>query len=342
MDPITQGVLGGVAAQQVSQKKQKLAAGVVGWLAGMAADLDVLISSDSDPLLFLEYHRHFTHALVFIPIGALVCALFFHFVFKRWFKRIELSFRETYLFSFAGYATHALLDACTTYGTQLLWPFSDARIAWNTVSVVDPLFTLPLLFLLVVSVVKRSQAWAGASAAYVVLYFSLGLLQNQSAESLAFSLAEQRGHTPVQLGVKPSFANILVWKSVYEFEGFYYVDAIRVGLTDKVYEGVSVKKLDLKKHFVWLSSGSQQAKDIERFRWFSNQHLAIDPTNGMRIIDVRYSLIPNEVGGMWGIVLEENADQTQHIRWTTDRPGSAETASLMKRLWRMIKGQELD
>ena len=68
MDPVSQGVLGGVAAQQFRHKTEKAAALLVGALAGMAPDLDVFITSDKDPLFFLEFHRHFTHALIFKPL----------------------------------------------------------------------------------------------------------------------------------------------------------------------------------------------------------------------------------------------------------------------------------
>ena len=110
----------------------------IGALAGMAPDLDVLIRSNTDPLLFLEYHRQFTHSLLFIPLGSLLCALVFWKTIGR-----GINFSTVWLAAFLGYLTHGLLDACTTYGTLLLWPFSDARIAWNTIAVIDPLFTLP-------------------------------------------------------------------------------------------------------------------------------------------------------------------------------------------------------
>jgi inner membrane protein len=141
MDPLTQGALGAAFAQAGTRRRYEVVrdASIIGALAGMAPDLDVLIQSSSDPLLFLEYHRHFTHALAFIPIGALICAgVFYYFVRKR------LHFQQVYLFSLLGYGSHAILDACTTYGTQLLWPFSSARAAWNLISVVDPLFSVPL------------------------------------------------------------------------------------------------------------------------------------------------------------------------------------------------------
>ena len=339
MDPVSQGVLGGVAAQQFRHKTEKAAALLVGALAGMAPDLDVFITSDKDPLFFLEFHRHFTHALIFIPIGALVCAIAFHFVFKAWFSRAQIGFKQVYLWCFAGYSTHALLDACTTYGTQLLWPFSSIRVAWNTVSVVDPLFTLPLLGLLITAVLKQSNWLARISLAYVFLYLGMGYVQQQRAVEVANQLAFQRGHDPVNLGLKPSFANIIVWKSIYEHEGYYFVDAIRVGLGVKYYEGVQVEKLDLNSQLNWLNSDSQQAKDIERFRWFANDHLGIDPSNDLRIIDVRYSLIPNEVVGMWGIVLDPERSQTDHVVWNSNRPKGMKALSKTKQLWSMILGQ---
>ncbi|HMB72519.1 MAG TPA: metal-dependent hydrolase, partial [Gammaproteobacteria bacterium] len=133
MDPISQGALGAACGQCTARRSRVVPATIAGCISGMAADADVVIRSASDPLLFLEFHRHFTHSLAFIPAGAIVCAAALH-----WFLRNRLTFRQTFLACLAGYASHGLLDACTAYGTLLLWPFSNARIAWNTVSVIDP------------------------------------------------------------------------------------------------------------------------------------------------------------------------------------------------------------
>jgi inner membrane protein len=339
MDPLTQGVIGAAASQLVSRRREKIAAAVIGFFSGLAADLDVLISSSTDPLLFLEYHRHFTHSLFFIPIGALLCTLAFRAVFRRWFKHNELSFKSTYLFSFSGYATHALLDACTTYGTQLFWPLSDMRVAWNNVSVIDPLFTLPLLIVIAFAVFKRSQRAAVVGAIYAFSYLGLGGLQNYRAAEAAEELALSRGHTPSNLGVKPSFANIVVWKSVYQYQDRYYVDAIHIFGSQKVYEGTSVEMLDVAKHFPWLPSESQQALDIERFRWFSNRHLALDPDNANRIIDVRYSLTPNEVTGMWGITLDQTKGLADHVVWSNNRPAGQAALKKTGELFDMLLGR---
>ncbi|MGB1248508.1 MAG: metal-dependent hydrolase, partial [Chitinophagales bacterium] len=50
-----------------------------------------------------------------------------------------------WLFSFLALFTHVLLDAFTTYGTQLLLPFSDKRISFDSINIVDPVYTIPLL-----------------------------------------------------------------------------------------------------------------------------------------------------------------------------------------------------
>ena len=136
MDPISQGAIGALAAQASVRHKNLAKVTLVGCLAGLAPDLDVLIQSREDPILFLEYHRQFTHSLLFIPFGSLLVA-----ITLLGFLKDSLSFKTIYLASFLGFATHGLLDACTSYGTQLFWPFSNTRVSWNNISIVDPLFT---------------------------------------------------------------------------------------------------------------------------------------------------------------------------------------------------------
>ena len=341
MDPVSQGVVGAAASQLVSSRREKVEAAGIGFLAGLAADIDVIFRSSVDPLLFLEYHRHFTHALVFIPVGALFCA-WAYMGLQRLFKRNSdrsLGFKRVYLFSFAGYATHALLDACTTYGTQLFLPFSNTRVAWNNVSVVDPLFTIPLAVLVIFAIIKRSDRMAKMAVIYAISYLLLGIFQQHRAVDAATELAESRGHIPQKLGLKPSFANLLVWKSVYQYQSLYYVDAVRVGLSAKIYEGVSTEVLSVIDQFPWLGEDFQQAQDIERFRWFSNDHLGVDPLNPNRIVDVRYSLIPNRLDGMWGIVLDPQAGASSHVEFATSRPEGEALRNQTNQLWSMILGR---
>ena len=78
MDPISQGTVGVAFAQSSASKNNILKISLIGLIAGLAPDADVVIKSSTDPILFLEYHRQFSHSL-FIPFGALIVAILFFF-----------------------------------------------------------------------------------------------------------------------------------------------------------------------------------------------------------------------------------------------------------------------
>lgn len=326
MDPVSQGSLGAALAGCAAGRARLVAAVGVGALSGMAADLDVLIRSDSDPLLFLEYHRQFSHALLFAPVGALLCALVAYWPMRRW-----LTAREVYVYCLLGYASHGLLDACTSYGTQLLWPFSETRIAWNRVSVVDPLFTLPLLGLLLAGCLAGRGLFARLAVLWALGYLSVGVAQGWRAQEAGSALAAARGHQPVRVLVKPSFGNLLVWKLVYQAEGFYYVDALRLAGDVTWFPGERVARLDPVQDLPWLDAGSRQAADLARFRRFSSGYLALDPDEPQRVIDVRYSMVPNRIDALWALQLDARAPQ-QHAEFVTDRRSTPAHRQAMVRM----------
>lgn len=314
MDILSQAVLGSSLSQSFTNDKSKqLMALFIGALAGMAPDLDVLIRSSEDPLLFLEFHRQFTHSLIFIPFGALICALFFYLFVKN-----KLSFSQVYLFSFLGFSTHGLLDACTSYGTQLFWPFSNQSVSWNIVSIVDPLFTIPILIGIILAVYKK-PLFAKITFIYAVIFLTFGQVQKQRAVNSIQDLVKQRGHQTERVLVKPSFGNRHVWKLIYEYDGRYYVDVVKLLWDKTIIVGTSIAKLNVKRDFQWLDTTHQQAKDIERFRWFSGDFLAVDSKDKNVIFDVRYSFIPNEIKLMWGIELNQDNAENSHVKFATSR-----------------------
>ena len=332
MDPFSQGALGAVASSTVAGAQKLRAFALLGCIAGMAPDLDILIGSSADPLLFLEYHRQFTHALVFIPVGAAFVALAMHWPVRNVLRPIE-----SYAACLVGYATHGLLDACTSYGTQLLWPFSDYRVAWNNVSVVDPLFTLPLVALGIAAVAKRRRAFALIGLAWALGYLLLGVVQTHRVEAAGSALAQARGHDPNRLTVKTGFGNLLIWKVVYESGGRYYVDAVRAGREMTVCPGASIPALVLHRDLPWLDLSSVQARDIERFRWFSDDYLALDPDRPERVIDMRYSVVPNQIDPLWGIEVSSDAESDGHVRFVAERRTDTDQRDAY---WRLLTGTD--
>ncbi len=334
MDPLTQATIGAVLPQSIARKSNAVIAGIFGFLSGMAPDLDVLIRSTKDPLLFLEYHRQFTHSLIFIPIGGLMCAIFLHWLIG---KRRHLSFKESVLFCTLGYATHGVLDACTSYGTMLFWPFSDERVSWNTISIIDPFFTLPILSLLILAGVKKKSYYSQIALVWAFVYMYLGMTQRDTAVEMAKDIAQKRGHEIVGIEAKPSFANILVWKTIYETPKRFYVDAVRTGPSPRIFLGTSLPKLNLTRDFPWLDTAGQQAIDIGRFTWFSDGYVAKHPIFSNRVIDIRYSMIPNEITALWSIKVSPTASKNEHVEFLTDRD---KVPDRFKRLLKMLLDNE--
>lgn len=331
MDPVSQGVLGAVFAQTRGPKQALAKAAVIGAIAGMAADLDILIKSSADPLLAIEFHRHFTHSLFFIPIGGLLCSLLLHpLLGRRW----QLSYPQTLMWCVIGFATHGLLDGCTTYGTKLLWPLSDRRYSLDIISIVDPLFTVPLLALVVWAAIAQSRRYVKWALLWGAVYFSIGYLQHERAMAVGYEVAQGRGHQVLRLEAKPSFGNLAVWKVVYETDTRFYVDAVKPAFAEPVvWQGASVAKLDIKRDFPWLDPGSQQALDIARFSRTSAGYVALDPSNGNRIGDVRYSMLPHRIAPLWGIELSPDAGAGDHVTFYTQRD---DARAAVQRVARMV------
>jgi inner membrane protein len=321
MDPISHAAFGGAWSQARAAADKIFAAAICGVVGAVAPDLDGLIQSASDPLLVLELHRQFTHSLAFAPLGAALCTA------ACWrFVRARLTLAAAYVGCLLGYASHSLLDACTAWGTQLFWPFSSVRVAWNVIAVFDPLFTVPVLALAATARWKRRADLARAALLFAALYLALGVVQHQRAVRAASALAASRGHEPVRLVALPAFSSLLLWKTIYEFDGRYYVDAARTAFAATTYSGRAVAKLDLARDFPWLDPRSQQARDVERFRTIANGLVAVDPDAPARIVDLRYSLVPNEIAGFWAILLDPQAPPLAHVELLTTREDAPEQA----------------
>ncbi len=315
MDPLTHALCGGALAAVVARRAELRPAVVMGMLAGVAPDLDILIQSESDPLRYLEYHRQFTHALLFVPVGAGIWTCLGYPFFRKW-----LGFHRLYLFAVLGFLHHGLLDAATSYGTHLMWPFSDVRTAWNIIAVIDPLFTLPILFLLVFAWVSRRSRWLVFALAWGMLYLGLGIIQRDRAEAAAAMVAAERGHDPVRLSAKPSIFNNVLFRTLYEYDDRYYVDAVRVSWRgDAAYfSGESAPVFSVEDAFPELDPQSVLAKDIERFRFFSDGWIYRVPGEPELVADLRYAIVPTEVDPLWAIRVDTDHPD-RHVPYEVHR-----------------------
>ncbi len=337
MDNITHASLGIVAAVLTARDGLRRQAALAGMLAAELPDLDVLIFSNSDPLLGLQMHRYFSHSLLVIPLLGILGLLLANGIRKM--GRRPVVWRGLWLPAIAAAATHGFCDTWTSYGTHLLWPFSERRESWDLISVIDPLLTLPLAWGAVL-------AWRGArrrpaflAAGWVACYLGLCLLQQHRASNAVRHWAATQGHEPSRLTVKPSFGNIMVWRGLYVNAGRCQVVCVRPGITEGtcVLGVASVEMVEPSRPLPPLSAlrqGSVQALDVLRFQHFSDDWLGVHPEHPGVIGDLRYATLPDRISPLWGIVIDPSM-QDHHVKVAVFRRADRETWAT---LWRMITG----
>lgn len=323
MDPLTHALAGATVAWAVSGARLGRRALVIGAAAGLAPDLDILIRSASDPLLAIEHHRGFTHSFAFAPAGGAIVAAILG-ARGKW--------RWSWLAALLAWISHALLDASTTYGTQLFWPFSRHRVGLDIISIIDPLFTLALLAGVIAAMRDRPRFVHGVLA-FAIVWLAIGLVQRERALAAQRLLAAGRGESVERGAVFPTVGNTLVWRSLYVTNGTLRMDRIRVPwFRDPVFTvGPFVP------HVVAHAGSARERRDFARFAWFSDDWLAADPEDPTVIGDARYSVHTDRYRPVWAIRLHpartEWIDRTpERARKLRRKPGSAEYQPDSRRL----------
>jgi inner membrane protein len=358
VDPVSQGLAGAVFAQlagrsrnsrstapnsapglpdEQDRKSSIRAAAVIGAIAGMAPDLDIFIQSSTDPTLNLEFHRHFTHALLFAPIGASVIALLIWVVWRR------LPFANIWLFAFTGWFSHGLLDTLTSYGTLLMWPLNNIRYSLDWVSIIDPLVTGPVLMMVAIAWFSRRKSWTVAALIWSLAYFSLGGYQNMRGLDIQTELAASRQHIPERGRVMPSIGNLLVWRSVYLADGQFHTDGIRIGLDGsiQVYPGGSAPEFP-RSDAVFDPDGNNNlvAHDLARFVHFADHYVSLQARSANRIVlgDLRYGSPIQSITPLWGISVDLSQPNSRAV--SRNFGGFSEEDRID--LWQLIKGEQCE
>lgn len=333
MDPLTHGLFGAAAAQIRSRPEHIGWAALCGLIGGMFPDIDILIKSETNPLLQIQYHRHFTHALIFVPLGGLIVATALWPLLKK-----KLSFKNIFVYATCGMFLHGIIDATTSYGTHLFWPFTNRRESWSIMSIIDPLVTIPLLIAVLGYILNKQKNRLYAILAFVIIYFAFGGLQHWRVREEMFKLAESRNHSVEHYEVKPTLFNSLLWRTTYIADNRIYIDGIRSGVFGelKTYSGKSAPLFKLEKDLPNLNPNSTLAEDIKKFTFFSDQFVAFKHDDSKVIADMRYAMLPNDIAPLWGIRIDL-ANPDNHVKFENYRQRTPETLTVF---WRQLKGED--
>jgi len=324
LDPLTHALAGATLAWTATGAKLGHRAIVIGAAAALLPDVDVLIRSAADPLLAIEHHRGFTHALLFVPIGGALAALPFAAKGQK---------RHAALAGIVAYASHSLLDAATTYGTQLLWPFSRHRVGLDVISIIDPIFTLIVLAGVIAAFAAR-RSIAVIALVLAMTWLATGFVQRERATAAQTRIASHRNDPIERAAVFPTIGNTPVWRSIYATtNGALRIDRIRVPwLGSATHAPVTTVPLAGRDA---IRGNARILRDFDRFTWFSDGWVARAPADPDVIGDARYSLRADRYEPVWGIRFPPGADPpTEWVNRTRNRDVGA------AQLWDEIRGAD--
>ena len=331
MDPVSQGLLGTAFSGSIAKKKEIRFAFFCGFIGGVAPDIDILIQSNNNPLLFIEYHRHFTHSLAFVPFGGFIVSVILYLIFLK-----KKKFGTIFIFTTLGFLSHGFLDSCTSYGTSLFWPFSELRVSWNIISIIDPIYTFILLFFFILSFILKSNYLIKLGFCLSFLYLAFGLSKYMQVEKLILKVAKERGHKIERLLLNPTIGNVTLWRSVYQFNKNYYVDAVYMPSFSepKLKKGTKIKVIDKETVFPEILNNSLQRNDIRKFSFFSQDFIYLHPDYKNIIADLRYGTLPHDNLSLWGIEIDPDKSN-KHVTFRKLRNFENKH---YRRFWEMLKG----
>jgi len=320
MDSISQALWGALSSEATQkEKKGNIPAWFIGILAGTAPDLDTFIKSSTDPLIATVFHRHFTHSIFFVPLGAFLVWLLLFYFFR---KEKELYFNY-YKICFFGYGTHWILDVLTAYGTQIFWPLTNHRYAFDWLSIVDPFLTLPWLIFLLLFIFLKKRRLIHMALVYTFAYMIFCGLQHHRAEKSLKEKLISRGHESSKYRLLPSLGNSFWFRSIYAHDDQIFADGVLIVPRSKqTYwrQGSSVKRMT---SFEIESLLSKELSDEEKIQfqkqisiwsWFTDDFMYLSKTNENEaaIGDGRYSIDVSGFNSLWSLALDRNdAAKTQ-------------------------------
>lgn len=332
MDSLTQIVLGAAVGEATLGKKIGNKALLYGAIAGTIPDLDVLFGKLTDTITAIEWHRAFSHSLLF----CVLVGCFLGWLANKIEHKANLGWKPWSTLFFLGLFTHALLDAFTSWGTQILWPI-QTRFALSSIFVIDPIYTLPFLGCTIAvlfykrdSKIRRRINRVGLSIS--TLYLLITLFVKVVAEQQFIKALEQQNITYSKISIRPSPLNIILWNANIDTPDAYLIADYSFFDSQPITFKIYPKKRD-------IASKLMKYKNIERLINISEGWYIIEQRNNQWIFnDLRFGLIHRKDGSSFFSFSYLLEIENETITATETIKTGRDAQFLMQHLWQRLKG----
>lgn len=331
MDSLTQIVLGAAVGEAVLGRKVGNKAMLYGAIAGTIPDLDVLASHFTDTTKALAFHRGFTHSIVF----SVLFAPLFAWIVSRYEKYKD--FKGWAWLFFWAFVTHPMLDAHTTWGTQLFWPL-DLRLAFKTIFVIDPLYTLPFLVCVILTMTQKRVAPKRR------FYNKLGLILSSSYLAITIllkgytymqfkSALEDQNITYSELDTRPSPLNTVLWSANVDTKDTYLLG------TYSLFDTQPIAFQSYPKNHHLLGSLVEKERIQRMIRISEGWYIISEEDGDLYFNDLRFGLLTFEPGSTdFVFKYKITQDNSGVVELTEVDKNPRDGRKLMGDLWMRVKG----
>ncbi|MAQ75865.1 MAG: metal-dependent hydrolase [Aquimarina sp.] len=333
MDSLTQIVLGAAVGEAVLGRKIGNKAILWGAIAGTIPDLDVLSKLFVDDVTANEWHRGFSHSILFCVLASPILGWLVHKIYPKesanWLDWTKLMF--------LGLFTHPLLDSFTTWGTQLFWPI-DYKVSFKNIFVVDPLYTIPFLGLVIATMFYNRNNPKRRKLTNLGLYVSTGylmitlLLKWYTFTVFKRSLQEQNiDYT--ELETRPAPLTSFLWASNVDTKDYYLIGYYSI--FDKT-QNVPFLKIEKNHH---LLQEIENDPLIDRLIKLTNGWYAVEKTNDKWYFkDLRFGQMGFKKDSGFVFVYEIFYDQNGNLIAKEKERDNRNAKELLPTLFNRIKG----
>ncbi|ANN67644.1 metal-dependent hydrolase [Bordetella bronchialis] len=326
MDSLTHVVLGGSIQAALLGRAQGRKALLYGAVLATLPDLDVFVPYP-DPVSLMTFHRGFSHSIfVLTALAALLAWL----VRRRW-PDAPYTGGRLFLALWLVLITHPLLDAMTTYGTQLFWPLPLQPVSISSIFIIDPVFTLPLLIAFLANLawgerVRRLRGAAlGVAAAYLAWTFTAKTVVEHHVRAALAARAER----PAALFSAPMPLNSLLWRVIARGSGDTYYETV-ASVFDRGEPEQLAQPLNL-----GLRRALPPDALLARLEWFTGGWLRYDAIDGKLVVTdlrmgmpgyytFRFVMAQGSPLAGWQLVVPS--------RWPSSRGGWMELRQILNRI----------
>lgn len=327
MDSITQAALGATVAGAIAGKRCNAKVLLAGAALGTLPDLDVMLDY-GDAVSNTIKHRGFTHSLLLMPPFALLLS----WIYCRLRPDTFWTLGRVFFMTVSVLVTHTLLDAMTTYGTQLLWPF-DGYFEIRNIFIIDPLYTLPLLLAIGVALFSKSRGgrWCQAVVLISTLYLVWGYAAQQSITKRVEQNLAQQNLPSEQVIVMPTPFNTVLWRVVVLDDGKYWEGL--ASLLDKD------ERIDFISRPLGTWPMDEKPQTLQGLKAFSHDFIKYrEEGESLIVTDLRLGMADSL--SFQFVLAEKDADGEWVLLESTKRYPSERGLEHLGTLWERLKGDQ--